>query len=120
MMRRRLGPARTAAETYDRRMTTTGEHWSVRFRGRGFSRPTKGVSHDLPRASATPIRAARCEFRGADPSLRTRRVWRIEGHSFPSKEYGSKQRFIDEVLAPFGARFAARLDPFRPLMIHSV
>jgi ketosteroid isomerase-like protein len=32
-------------------------------------------------------------------------VWRIEGHSVASKEYGSKQQFIDEVLAPFGARF---------------
>jgi uncharacterized protein len=32
-------------------------------------------------------------------------VWRIEGHSAASKEYASKQQFIDEVLAPFGARF---------------
>ena len=30
-------------------------------------------------------------------------VWRIEGHSAASKEYGSKQQFIDEVLTPFGA-----------------
>ena len=30
-------------------------------------------------------------------------VWRIEGHSAASKEYRSKQQFIDEVLAPFGA-----------------
>jgi uncharacterized protein len=27
-------------------------------------------------------------------------VWRIEGHSLASKEYGSRQQFIDEVLAP--------------------
>jgi uncharacterized protein len=32
-------------------------------------------------------------------------VWRIEGQSVASKEYGSKQQFIDGVLAPFGARF---------------
>jgi uncharacterized protein len=32
-------------------------------------------------------------------------AWRIEGHSAASKEYSSKQQFIDEVLAPFGARF---------------
>jgi len=32
-------------------------------------------------------------------------VWRIEGHSAASREYGSKQQFIDEVLAPFAARF---------------
>jgi ketosteroid isomerase-like protein len=29
-------------------------------------------------------------------------VWRIEGHSLASKEYGSKQQFIDEVLTPLG------------------
>jgi len=32
-------------------------------------------------------------------------AWRIEGHSAASKEYRSKQQFINEVLAPFGARF---------------
>jgi len=46
-------------------------------------------------------------------------VWRIEGHSLASREYRSKQQFIDEVLAPFGARF----DPgqrFRPVTIRTV
>jgi uncharacterized protein len=46
-------------------------------------------------------------------------VWRIEGHSLASKEYESKQQFIDEVLTPFAARFAAS-DPFRPVTIRSV
>jgi ketosteroid isomerase-like protein len=46
-------------------------------------------------------------------------VWRIEGHSLASKEYRDKQQFIDEVLAPFGARFSTS-DPFRPAMIRSV
>jgi uncharacterized protein len=46
-------------------------------------------------------------------------VWRIEGHSLASKEYGDRQQFIDEVLAPFGARFSAS-DPFRPTTIRSV
>jgi uncharacterized protein len=46
-------------------------------------------------------------------------VWRIEGHSLASKEYDSKQQFIDEVLTPFGARFTAS-DPFRPITIRSV
>jgi hypothetical protein len=32
----------------------------------------------------------------------------------------SKQQFIDEVLAPFGARFSASGDPFRPVTIRSV
>lgn len=35
-------------------------------------------------------------------------MWRIEGHSSASKEYRDKQQFIDEALAPFGARFSAR------------
>ncbi len=47
-------------------------------------------------------------------------VWRIEGHSVASKRYESKQQFIDEVLGPFGARFSASADPFRPVTIRSV
>ena len=46
-------------------------------------------------------------------------VWRIEGHSLASKEYGSRQQFIDEVLTPFGARFRPAA-PFRPIRIRSV
>jgi ketosteroid isomerase-like protein len=47
-------------------------------------------------------------------------VWRIEGHSVASKRYESKQQPVDEVLAPFGARFSASADPFRPVTIRSV
>src|SRR5262249_50245959 len=50
-----------------------------------------------------------------DPDM----TWRIEGHSAASKQYGSTQQFINEVLAAFGARFAAG-DPFRPIWIGSV
>jgi uncharacterized protein len=46
-------------------------------------------------------------------------VWRIEGHSFASREYASRQEFVDEVLAPFGARFASG-EPFRPVRIRSI
>lgn len=46
-------------------------------------------------------------------------VWRIEGHSVASKEYATKQEFIDEVLAPFGARFSAG-ERFRPVRIRSI
>jgi hypothetical protein len=46
-------------------------------------------------------------------------VWRIEGHSAASKEYSSKQQFIEEVLAPFGARFTAS-GPFRPVTIRAI
>lgn len=46
-------------------------------------------------------------------------VWRIEGHSVASKEYATKQEFIDEVLAPFAARFPADA-PFRPVAIRGV
>jgi ketosteroid isomerase-like protein len=46
-------------------------------------------------------------------------VWRIEGHSAASREYRSKQQFIDEVLAPFGARFTVS-EPFRPVTIRGV
>jgi ketosteroid isomerase-like protein len=46
-------------------------------------------------------------------------VWRIEGHSLASREYASRQEFIDEVLAPFAARFAQG-EPFRPVTIRSV
>lgn len=46
-------------------------------------------------------------------------VWRIEGHSAASKEYATRQQFIDEVLAPFGARFSAG-ERFRPATIRSI
>jgi ketosteroid isomerase-like protein len=46
-------------------------------------------------------------------------VWRIEGHSLASREYASRAQFVDEVLAPFGARFADG-EPFRPVRIRSV
>jgi uncharacterized protein len=46
-------------------------------------------------------------------------VWRIEGHSVASKGYASKQEFVDEVLAPFGARFSAG-ERFRPVTIRSI
>lgn len=47
-------------------------------------------------------------------------VWRIEGHSFVSKTYDNKQQFINEVLAPFSARFTSSPNPFRPVTIRSV
>ncbi len=46
-------------------------------------------------------------------------VWRIEGHSTASREYANRQEFIDEVLAPFGARFTDG-EPFRPFNIRSI
>ena len=46
-------------------------------------------------------------------------TWRIEGRSVVSKAYGTKQQFIDEVLAPFGARFSGG-EPFRPTTIRAV
>jgi uncharacterized protein len=46
-------------------------------------------------------------------------AWRIEGHSAASKEYRSKQQFIEEVLAPFAARFTES-EPFRPVTIRAV
>jgi uncharacterized protein len=46
-------------------------------------------------------------------------TWRIEGHSVASRRYGSTQQFVDEVLAPFGARFESG-ERFRPARIRSV
>jgi ketosteroid isomerase-like protein len=45
--------------------------------------------------------------------------WRIEGQSQVSAEYATKAQFVQEVLAPFAARFSAR-DPFRPVRIRFV
>lgn len=42
------------------------------------------------------------------------------GHSLASKKHDNKQQFVDEVLAPFSARFASSSDPFRPVTIRSV
>lgn len=46
-------------------------------------------------------------------------TWKIEGRSDASNQYESKQQFIDEVLAPFAARFASG-DAFRPTRIRSL
>jgi ketosteroid isomerase-like protein len=46
-------------------------------------------------------------------------VWRIEGRSRAAGEYGSRQEFVDRVLAPFGERFGPE-GRFRPTAIRSV
>lgn len=46
-------------------------------------------------------------------------TWEIVGHSAASRKYASKQEFIDEVLAPFGARFSTE-EPFRPVNIRGI
>lgn len=46
-------------------------------------------------------------------------VWRIEGRSLASRSYADKQQFIDQVLAPFGARFSTS-EPFRSIRIRSL
>ena len=46
-------------------------------------------------------------------------IWRIVGHSAASREYGSKQEFVDQVLAPFGARFSTT-EPFRPVTTRGI
>jgi ketosteroid isomerase-like protein len=46
-------------------------------------------------------------------------TWEIAGRSVASRTYADKQAFVDEVLAPFGARFAGG-ERFRPVAIRSV
>ena len=46
-------------------------------------------------------------------------TWEITGRSAASKKYGNTQQFVDEVLAPFGARFSPD-DPFRPVSIRGI
>jgi len=46
-------------------------------------------------------------------------TWEIVGHSAASRKYANKQQFIDEVLAPFGARFSTE-HPFRPVTIRGI
>jgi ketosteroid isomerase-like protein len=46
-------------------------------------------------------------------------VWRIEGHSVASREYTTRDQFIDEVMAPFAARFADG-ERFRPVRIRRI
>ena len=44
-------------------------------------------------------------------------TWTIVGRSRASKTFESKERFVEEVLAPFGARFS---EPFRPVKVRGV
>ena len=46
-------------------------------------------------------------------------TWEIVGHSAASRKYANRQVFIDEVLAPFGARFSTE-QPFRPVTIRGI
>jgi ketosteroid isomerase-like protein len=46
-------------------------------------------------------------------------TWEIVGHSSASRKYVNRQEFIDEVLAPFGARFSTE-EPFRPVTIRGI
>jgi uncharacterized protein len=46
-------------------------------------------------------------------------VWRIEGRSVAAREYRDRQQFVDEVLAPFAARFPVDA-PFRPTVVRSI
>ena len=46
-------------------------------------------------------------------------TWRIEGHSLASREYADRQAFVDEVLTPFGQRFAGG-ERFRPVAVRGV
>jgi uncharacterized protein len=46
-------------------------------------------------------------------------TWEIVGHSAASRKYANRQEFIDEVLAPFGARFSTE-QPFRPVAIRGI
>ena len=46
-------------------------------------------------------------------------VWRIEGRSLVAREYAGRQAFVDEVLAPFGARFVSG-ERFRPVVVRSI
>jgi ketosteroid isomerase-like protein len=81
------------------------------------------ATHELTEANRETIRHAFATWQnGTRPisdAFAADLVWRIEGHSLASKEYSSKQQFIDEVLAPFGARFSES-GPFRPTAIRSV
>jgi ketosteroid isomerase-like protein len=46
-------------------------------------------------------------------------VWRVEGFSAVSREYADTRSFVDEVLTPFGARFA-KGERFRPVRVRSI
>ncbi len=82
------------------------------------------ATNDQTEANRTTIREAFEDWKEGTGAITdvfaSEMVWRIEGHSFVSKTYDNKQQFIDEVLAPFGARFASSSDPFRPVTIRSV
>jgi len=59
---------------------------------------------------------------GAEPfpaTWGTDMVWRIEGRSIASREYASKQEYLEGFVKPFGARFQAS-QRFRPTKIRSV
>ena len=91
----------------------------------GAPPPILGTSGEEPatKANRATVRAAFQAWQDGTGTITSLfapdMVWRIEGHSAASKEYGNRQEFIDEVLAPFGARFGAGKQ-FRPVRIRSI
>lgn len=79
--------------------------------------------HPVTESNREVVRAAFEEWRAGTSAITDlfapEMVWRIEGHSFASGEYRGTQQFVDEVLAPFGARFRAG-EPFRPVRIRAI
>ena len=45
--------------------------------------------------------------------------WRVEGNSSAAREYADTKEFVDELLGPFGERFAEG-ERFRPVVIRHV
>jgi uncharacterized protein len=66
-----------------------------------------------------PLTPGATERAGSPTCSRPRWSGGSRANSLVSKEYESRQQFIDEVLTPFGARFSTS-DPFRPVTVRSV
>ena len=84
-----------------------------------IARPFADTNYDHARTRARAFEAWRQGTGAVTSVFAPGMIWRIEGHSAASQEYGSRQQFIDEVLTPFGARFTTS-EPFRPVTIRSV
>ena len=95
---------------------------SARPPGAPLPIPGSRDGHAATEANRARVRAAFQDWQAGTATITSifapDMVWRIEGHSAASKEYGNRQEFIDEVLAPFAARFAAG-KRFRPVRIRS-
>ncbi|MCG5220159.1 nuclear transport factor 2 family protein [Streptosporangium sp. KLBMP 9127] len=110
----------TPAHAGDSRMTEIGDQRPALGTRSAVPRRADSCSQDSKRIIRQAFDAWRRGTGSITDVFAPDIVWRIEGRSLASKVYRGKKQFMDEVMAPFVARFNRSPNPFRPTLIHDL